>query len=116
MKHLPLDLSDRSSLEGTLAKAPGVTHLFFCAFQATGDYLKDVEVNFGMFKALVEASEAAGHKLKHVHFVSGTKWYGRWQKHLRRVAVLPSCCIRVPSTAMLSFGQSFWQGLHLDGA
>jgi hypothetical protein len=37
--------------------------------------IKDVAVNCGMFRIFVEAAKAAGLSVKHVRFLSGTKWY-----------------------------------------
>ena len=77
VKGLPLDLSNPESLAKTLAGAPDITHIFFCAYQSTGSFAKDVDANFSMFKGLVEAVEQACNEIKHVSFVSGTKWYGK---------------------------------------
>ncbi|KAK9807751.1 hypothetical protein WJX72_008018 [[Myrmecia] bisecta] len=42
----------------------------------TGDDVKDVEVNFGMHKNIIEGLEAAGNPLQHTYFNTGAKWYG----------------------------------------
>jgi hypothetical protein len=74
VKNVALDMSTENDINTAIESISDTTHLVFCAFSSTGDSFNDVEVNFGMFKQLVEASEAAGLKLKHVHFISGTKW------------------------------------------
>eukprot|EP00891_Asterochloris_glomerata_P009922 jgi/Astpho2/9922/Aster-06629 len=73
---ISVDLSHRDKAIESLAKCKDATHLFFCAYQSTGSFSKDVAVNVSMFTNMIEAAEAAGCKLQHVHFVSGTKWYG----------------------------------------
>lgn len=71
-----MDLDNKTSLVDTLKGAQDVTHLFFCAYRPTENAATDVTTNFGMFKNVIEAAEGAGLKLKHVSFLSGTKWYG----------------------------------------
>lgn len=38
--------------------------------------MKDIEINFGMHKNMIEGLEAAGCPLQHVYFNAGGKWYG----------------------------------------
>ena len=47
------------------------------AFVFSGDDVKDIEINFGMHKNIIDGLEAAGSKLKHVYFNAGGKWYGK---------------------------------------
>ena len=47
------------------------------AFVFSGDDVKDIEINFGMHKNIIEGLEAAGSNLQHVYFNSGGKWYGK---------------------------------------
>ena len=47
------------------------------SFVFSGDDIKDIEINFGMHKNIIEGLEAAGSKLQHVYFNSGGKWYGK---------------------------------------
>ncbi|KAK9807612.1 hypothetical protein WJX72_004087 [[Myrmecia] bisecta] len=54
-----------------------VTHLFQNSYAMTGDHVKDVEVNFGMHKNIIEGLEAAGNPLQHTYFNAGGKWYGQ---------------------------------------
>lgn len=46
------------------------------AFVFSGDDIKDIEINFGMHKNVIEGLEAAGCNLQHVYFNAGGKWYG----------------------------------------
>ena len=43
----------------------------------SGDDIKDIQINFGMHKNIIEGLEAAGCNLKHVYFNAGGKWYGK---------------------------------------
>ena len=47
------------------------------AFVFSGDDVKDIEINFGMHKSVIEGLEAAGCPLQHVYFNAGGKWYGK---------------------------------------
>jgi nucleoside-diphosphate-sugar epimerase len=76
IKGLSIDLQDKDAV-AIGVKGLNVTHVWFCAFQMTESAVRDVEVNFSqMFVNTVEGLEAGGAQLHHVHFVSGTKWYG----------------------------------------
>ena len=46
------------------------------AFVYSGDDVKDIVINFGMHKNVIEGLEAAGCNLQHVYFNAGGKWYG----------------------------------------
>ncbi|BDA49858.1 3-oxo-Delta(4,5)-steroid 5-beta-reductase [Coccomyxa sp. Obi] len=74
--HITLDLGSKDSMLGELAKVGDVTHVFFCAYQYTGNFAEDASVNFELFKNLIDALEKSSKPLKHVFFMSGTKWYG----------------------------------------
>lgn len=77
VEHITLDLGNQDSMLSELAKVGGVTHVFFCAYQYTGSFAEDATVNFDLFRKLIQALEKTGKKLKHVFFMSGTKWYGK---------------------------------------
>ena len=47
------------------------------SFVFSGDDIKDIEINFGMHKSIIEGLEAAGSNLQHVYFNAGGKWYGK---------------------------------------
>jgi nucleoside-diphosphate-sugar epimerase len=75
--HLAADLADAASCHRALRSIPPVTHAFFAArapFKEGG--VEDVENNVAMLKAVLDALEARGDALRHVHLLEGTKWYG----------------------------------------
>ncbi|KAL3141758.1 hypothetical protein ABBQ32_004438 [Trebouxia sp. C0010 RCD-2024] len=79
VQHIKLDLLDSQKVKDEL-KAKGVsdvTHLYQNAFVFSGDDTKDIEINFGMHKNVIEGLEAAGSPLQHVYFNAGGKWYGQ---------------------------------------
>ncbi|KAL0042826.1 hypothetical protein WJX79_000975 [Trebouxia sp. C0005] len=79
VEHVKLDLLDPQKVKDEL-KSKGikdVTHLYQNAFVFSGDDVKDIEINFGMHKNIIEGLEAAGSNLQHVYFNSGGKWYGQ---------------------------------------
>ena len=51
------------------------------SFVFSGDDVKDIEINFGMHKNIIEGLEAADCKLQHVYFNAGGKWYGEPPLH-----------------------------------
>ena len=55
----------------------GLTHLFYAARAefVTGQD-ESTDINTIMFRNILDALEAAGHPLQHVHMVHGTKYYG----------------------------------------
>ena len=70
------DLSDPAAARAALAPHAEVTHLFHCAFDPRGTPAEQVAPNLALLVNGVEALEAAGAPLAHVHLVEGTKWYG----------------------------------------
>ena len=84
MEHIGLDLGNEDSMRHALAKTGDVTHVFFCAYQYTGSFAKDATVNFDLFRNLIQALERTSKNLKHVFFMSGTKWYGKCRKDVSR--------------------------------
>eukprot|EP00879_Flechtneria_rotunda_P006148 GHRR01006465.1.p1 GENE.GHRR01006465.1~~GHRR01006465.1.p1 ORF type:complete len:331 (+),score=36.50 GHRR01006465.1:234-1226(+) len=73
---ISLDLKDKDKVHKSLSSFNDITHVYFCAYESTGDFVQDAAVNSSMFRNLVEGVEAAGCPLQHVNYVSGTKWYG----------------------------------------
>lgn len=53
--------------------------------------MKDIEINFGMHKNVIEGLEAAGSPLQHVYFNAGGKWYG---KNPHALLVLTIACLQ----------------------
>ncbi|KAK9810123.1 hypothetical protein WJX72_005112 [[Myrmecia] bisecta] len=78
-QHLCLDLLDADRVKQALSDqgVRDVTHVFQNAYAPTGDHVKDVEVNFGMHKNIIEGLEAVGNTVQHVYFNAGGKWYGQ---------------------------------------
>lgn len=71
-----------------LAKVGAVTHVFFCAYQYTGSFAEDASVNFDLFRNLIQAVERSSKTLKHVFFMSGTKWYGECPENVSHETAL----------------------------
>ncbi len=80
IRHIPVDLLDAADTERKLAKLGEATHVFYCAFQATGaqaaDYAKGIGVNRDMLVNSVTAIERVAKRLERVVLVTGTKYYG----------------------------------------
>ena len=80
VRYLSVDLLDAHASEQSLAQLTDATHIFYCAFQATGtqaaDYARGTQVNLDMLVNSVTAIEAVAKKLTRVVLVTGTKYYG----------------------------------------
>ena len=80
VRYLSVDLLDAHASEQSLAQLTDATHMFYCAFQATGtqaaDYARGTQVNLDMLVNSVSAIEAVAKKLTRVVLVTGTKYYG----------------------------------------
>ena len=77
MRHAPVDLLDASDCRRRLAPFREVTHLFYCARAKHGEGgVENVEENIAMLRNVLDAVEACGAGLQHVHLVEGLKWYG----------------------------------------
>ena len=75
--HIAADLTDPKSCRRAVAAIEPVTHAYFAAravFREGG--VEDVEGNVAMLAATLDALEAKGDALEHVHLLEGTKWYG----------------------------------------
>lgn len=79
IEHIRLDLLEPQKVKEELKsrRINDVTHLYQNSFVFSGDDVKDIEINFGMHKNIIEGLEAAGCKLQHVYFNAGGKWYGQ---------------------------------------
>lgn len=72
-----IDLTDPDACRAKAPAFSGVTHILYAArhdHDSRGG--EKVEENTAMLRHLVEAVEAAGQSLRHVHVVQGTKYYG----------------------------------------
>ncbi|MEQ8585993.1 MAG: SDR family oxidoreductase [Thalassobaculaceae bacterium] len=77
LEHVGADLTDAAALRAALAGAGGaVTHVFYAGRAPDPDPAAEARRNTAMLVNTVEAVQAAGGSLTHVHAVHGTKWYG----------------------------------------
>ena len=80
LRYISVDLLDAADTEHKLAGLGDATHVFYCAFQATGaqaaDYARGTAVNLGMLVNAVSATERVAQRLERVVLVTGTKYYG----------------------------------------
>jgi nucleoside-diphosphate-sugar epimerase len=75
--HLPADLLDLDSVATALGSTEPPTHVFYAARAAHGEGgVEDVAANVTMLTNVVDAAAARSSRLRHVHLVEGTKWYG----------------------------------------
>lgn len=75
--YLPLDLKDRAACAELMRAQQGINHFFNAArYDHTTTAPEPVDVNTNMFLNLLDSLEGAGHPLRHVHLVQGTKYYG----------------------------------------
>lgn len=75
--HVAADLLDGDSCIRALAAVEPPTHVFYAARAAHGEGgIEDVPANVAMLVHVVEAAERRSDRLRHVHLVEGTKWYG----------------------------------------
>ncbi|WPZ33077.1 SDR family oxidoreductase [Thalassobaculum sp. OXR-137] len=77
LEHVAADLTDGDGLTAALAgSGAAVTHIFYAGRAPDPDPAVEAARNTAMLVNTVEAAEAAGAALAHVHSVHGTKWYG----------------------------------------
>ena len=80
LRYLSVDLLDAQAAQRCLSQLSDATHVFYCAFQATGtqaaDYARGTQVNLDMLVNAVSALEAVAKNLQRVVLVTGTKYYG----------------------------------------
>ena len=80
VRYISVDLLDVEETRRELASLGEATHIFYCAFQATGtraaDYARGIEVNRDMLVNSVSAVERVAKGLQRVVLVTGTKYYG----------------------------------------
>lgn len=73
---IALDLMDPAACRQALAKHPGITHVFFAAYQPAASRAAEVAPNLAMLRNLVEAANAVAPALEKVVLVTGAKFYG----------------------------------------
>jgi len=80
LRYVSVDLADEADAAAKLKDLKDVTHVFYCAFQASGtqaaDYARGTEVNLAMLANSVRAIERAAKRLERVVLITGTKYYG----------------------------------------
>ena len=80
VRYVSVDLLDEGDTGRKLAHLGESTHVFYCAFQASGaqaaDYARGIAVNRDMLVNSVSAIERAAKGLQRVVLVTGTKYYG----------------------------------------
>jgi len=77
VQYYAVDLTDTAACRANLSAFADVTHILYAArhdHDSRGG--ERVEENTAMLRNLVEAVEAGGQALQHVHVVQGTKYYG----------------------------------------
>ncbi len=73
---ISVDLLDRADADAKLSHLGGVTHIFYCAFQARDTWAEHGAPNLAMLVNSVEPIEAASPGLRHVNLIEGNKIYG----------------------------------------
>ncbi len=80
VRYISVDLLDEADTAAKLKDLAGATHIYYCAFQATGtqaaDYAKGTVVNRTMLANAVRTIDGAANKLERVVLITGTKYYG----------------------------------------
>ncbi|MBS0336762.1 MAG: SDR family oxidoreductase [Proteobacteria bacterium] len=80
VRYIPVDLLDTTDTASKLADLGDATHVFYCAFQASGtqaaDYARGIAANRDMLVNSVSAIERVAMGLQRVVLVTGTKYYG----------------------------------------
>ena len=80
VRYISVDLLDAEDTGRKLRELGAATHVFYCAFQATGtraaDYARGIAFNRDMLMNSVSAVERVAKDLQRVVLVTGTKYYG----------------------------------------
>ena len=75
--HVAVDLLDPADCRRAFATQTDITHVFYAGRAPHGEGgIESVADNLAMLVNAVEAIEAASPRLRHVHLVHGTKYYG----------------------------------------
>ena len=73
---IAVDLMDPDACRRALAAEPGITHLFFAAYQQAASRAAEVAPNLAMLRNVVEAAQAVCPGLAKVVLTTGAKFYG----------------------------------------
>ncbi|MCG6953540.1 MAG: NAD-dependent epimerase/dehydratase family protein, partial [Betaproteobacteria bacterium] len=80
VRYLSIDLGNAEEASSKLHGLSEATHVFYCAFQATGtqaaDYARGTAVNLALLENSVRAIDAVAANLQRVVLITGTKYYG----------------------------------------
>jgi nucleoside-diphosphate-sugar epimerase len=75
-EHLSFDLLDAKQCADALAAHPGITHLYVAARTKGATADAEERNNVALLANLLDALDTHAPRLRHVHLVHGTKWYG----------------------------------------
>ena len=75
-QHIAVDLLDREATRTCLGGLRATTHIFFAAYAERDDPDALLADNLALLVNLLDAIEPIATRLKHVHLVHGSKWYG----------------------------------------
>jgi nucleoside-diphosphate-sugar epimerase len=73
---LKMDLMNPEDCARVLAPHPGITHVFYAAYQQAANRGAEVAPNLAMLRNVVQAASAASRGLRKVVLVTGAKFYG----------------------------------------
>lgn len=76
IRHIRVDLLDRSDTAAGLAELHGVTHIFYAAYQDRPTWAELVPPNLAMLVNVVDAIEPVAPGLRHISLMQGYKVYG----------------------------------------
>jgi nucleoside-diphosphate-sugar epimerase len=76
LRHISVDLLDRTDAEAKLSALKSATHIFYCAFQARPTWAEHNAPNLAMLVNAVEPIARVSTVLEHVNLIEGTKYYG----------------------------------------
>jgi len=76
VRHLSVDLLDRDQTADRLAGLPGITHIFYAAYQDRPSWAELVPPNLAMLTNVVDAVEPVASGLEHISLMQGYKVYG----------------------------------------
>ena len=76
VRHVSADLFDPAGLREALRAHPGITHVFYAAYQDRPTWSELVEPNVTMLRTVLDAVEVTAPNLAHVSLMQGYKVYG----------------------------------------
>jgi nucleoside-diphosphate-sugar epimerase len=76
VRHVAADLFDPASVRDALRAHPGVTHVFYAAYQDRPTWSELVEPNVTMLRTVLDVADEVAPDLQHVSLMQGYKVYG----------------------------------------